>query len=74
MTGAIETARETAVSKYDGTVDLKAVLARVKTLFKENEELAGLLVGETSNGAALESPWVQMLGGKLELVHGLVVS
>jgi hypothetical protein len=60
----------------NSTVDLRAVLQRVKDLYTENIELAGLLVGESSSGSGKEDDreegrWAEVVRGKFCLGRGL---
>lgn len=66
-------AKSIATSK-NSTVDLRAVLQRVKDLYAENIELAGLLIGESSSGSGKEDNreegrWAEVVRGEFSLGH-----
>jgi hypothetical protein len=65
-----------SIANSNSTVDLRAVLQRVKDLYTENMELAGLLVGESSSGSGKEDDreegrWAEVVRGKFCLGRGL---
>jgi hypothetical protein len=74
IAGQPATSLATPSPNSDSTIDLRAVLQRVKDLYAENMELAGLLVGEPSSGSGREDdrdggPWAEVVRGKFCLGH-----
>ena len=76
IAGQPPTSLATSNPNSNSTVDLRAVLQRVKDLYTENMELAGLLVGESSSGSGKEDDreegrWAEVVRGKFCLGRGL---
>jgi hypothetical protein len=76
IAGQLPNSLATSNPNSNSTVDLRAVLQRVKDLYAENMELAGLLVGESSSGSGKEDdrdggPWAEVVRGEFWLGRGL---
>lgn len=69
IAGQLPNSLATSNPNSNSTVDLRAVLQRVKDLYAENMELAGLLVEESPSGSGKEDdrdggPWAEVVRGE----------